>query len=252
MTFSRILMSNIGYARGINGCLAHHVFFAHRHFYCTPEVQEQALTQLNQLIAQEDPDLCCFVEIDKGSLSSANFNQLEKLTGEKYAYYDIENKYGEMSRLRHWPLTRGKSNAFMAKHSVKYEKLYFRHGTKRLVYKITLDAHLTLFFAHFSLKKAVRAEQLQQVKEMIAQTPGEVIFLGDFNVLTGLQEIAPLVQENHLMLLNREDNPTFTFHRTKLVLDLCLCSRQIASRIKLRVVPQPYSDHAALLLDLHS
>jgi endonuclease/exonuclease/phosphatase family metal-dependent hydrolase len=251
MALSKILMSNIGYARGINGCLSHHIFYAHRHLYCPPDVQEQALAQLSELIEQEDPDICCFVEIEQGSPASANFNQLERLIGEKYMFYDIENKYGQMSRLRSWPLTRGKSNAFMAKRQLPYEKLYFRHGAKRLIYKIRLDAHTTLFFAHFSLKKAVRALQLEQVRELLKSTPGEIIFLGDFNVLTGLQEIAPLLHEDHFMLLNRADDPTFTFHRMKLVLDLCICSKQIARHINLRVVPQPYSDHAALLLELH-
>ncbi len=112
-------------------------------------MQEKALGQLSGLIAREDPDICCFVEIDKGSAGGANFNQLEALVSEKYAFYDIENKYGEASRLRSFPLTRGKSNAFLAKQKLPYEKIYFTAGMKRLIYKIRLEPNVTLFFAHF-------------------------------------------------------------------------------------------------------
>jgi endonuclease/exonuclease/phosphatase family metal-dependent hydrolase len=246
----KILFSNIGYARGINGCLSHHLLLAHRHVYCSPAVQEKALQQIRGLIESENPDICCFVEIDKGSFPSSNFNQLEALVNEKYAYFDIENKYAQASMLRSFALTKGKSNAFLAKQKIPFEKTYFSDGTKRLVYKIALAEGITLFFAHFSLKKKVRMRQLVQVRHMIGETSGEVIFLGDFNIMTGLEELMPLLHQNQLVLVNREEHHTFTFHRKTLLLDLCICSKGIAARTDLKIVPQPYSDHAALVLTI--
>lgn len=243
-------MSNLGYARGIDGTLMQHLRYAHRHVYCSRTVQEQTLRQLRELVMREDPDVCCFVEIDQGSFDSANFNQLEMLLTEKYAFSDIENKYGQQSPLRRFPMTRGKSNAFIARQRLHYEKIYFTHGRKRLIYKLTLAPQLTLFFAHFSLKKTVREEQLRQVGRIVADTPGDIIFMGDFNILTGIRELKPLLDDG-LVLLNREDSPTFRFHRRQSVLDLCLCSSGIARQAELTIVPQPYSDHAALLLALH-
>lgn len=249
MTPTTILMGNLGYLRGINGTMAHHLRFAHRHFFCSTQAQKAAIAQVAGIIAREDPDICCFVEIDKGHGNARSFNQMEALVCEKYRYYDIENKYGHNSRLRKLPATRGKSNGFLAKHNVAYEKVHFTHGTKRLIYKLKLD-HVTIFFAHFSLKKAVRTQQLLQMRELIAATPGEVILLGDFNILTGFAELAPLLDDNNLVVLNREDAPTFRFHRFQLALDLCIATRGIAPRIDLRIIPQPYSDHAALLVRL--
>lgn len=243
-----ILMSNLGHAIGINGGLAHHLRYAHRHVYCSPAVQQKSLRQLSTLIEQEDPDICCFVEIDKGSANSANFNQLESILGAHYRHFDIDNKYGQSSRLHRLSFTRGKSNAFMSKQPLAFEKLYFDHGSKRLIYKLRLDENTTLFFAHFSLNKDTRFKQLLHMRELIQHTEGNTILMGDFNVLTGLQELAPLLNENNMVLLNREDRPTFTFHRRKLVLDLCLCSHPLANASELRIIPQPYSDHAALLL----
>lgn len=250
MASYKILMSNLGYLRGINGGLTQHLLYAHRHIYCSIAAQKKSLRQLTAILEQEDPDICCFVEIDKGSSNSANFNQLEALVSEKYHFFDIENKYGQTSRLRSLSFSRGKSNAFLAKQPFDYEKIYFTHGTKRLIYKIILDKNTTLFFAHFSLKKLVRVQQLLHIRQLIQETAGDVIFLGDFNIISGFKELAPLLHENNLRLLNDENKTTFTFHRIKKTLDLCICSENIASRLNLKIIPQFFSDHSALLLEV--
>jgi endonuclease/exonuclease/phosphatase family metal-dependent hydrolase len=245
-----ILMSNLGYLRGINGGLMHHIRYAYRNFYCSRDVQEACLEQVIGLIEQERPDVCCFVEIDKGSATARSFNQLEALVSEQYPFFDIENKYGLLSRLRSLPLTRGKSNGFLAKRTLPYEKIFFTHGTKRLIYKIALTPDVTLFFAHFSLKRETRAQQLLQTRQILNDTPGEIILLGDFNIHSGFKELEPLLHENNLVLLNNEETPTFRFHNVRLPLDLCICSRGIAERAALKIIPQPYSDHEALVLTL--
>ncbi len=251
MQSCKILMSNLGYARGIGGGLAEHVLKAHRHFYCSEAVQRKSLLQLGELIVEEDPDICCFAEIDKGSFPSAGFNQLEALLTEKYIFFDIENKYAPGSRLRSFFMTNGKCNAFLAKHPFPHHKLYFRSGVKRLVYKIKIDEHLTLFFAHFSLSRRLRRAQLVEARKLLDEAQGESVFLGDFNILDGLRELDPLLKNSPYILLNR-DEPTFRFHKRHLTLDLCICSRELERRAQLRVVPQPYSDHAALVLDIRS
>ncbi|MES2960767.1 MAG: endonuclease/exonuclease/phosphatase family protein [Pseudomonadota bacterium] len=239
----RIFFGNIGYATGINGCLRHHLLYFHRHFYCPIGTQEKVLAQLNLLIEKENPDLCCFVEIDKEQ------NHLNFLAQKNYPFFDVENKYGEKSFLRDFAPTKGKSNGFMAKEKFEYEKIFFDSGVKKLIYKIQLRENLTLFFSHFSLKKPTREKQLQQVREIFSQTKGEIIFLGDFNILKGLEELEPLLHDN-LILLNDKTKPTFTFHKSSLLLDLCLCTKGILPFLKLEIHPQPYSDHAALVVEI--
>lgn len=246
----KILLSNLGYLRGINGCLTHHLFYAHRHIYCSEKVQRRAAMQLLEMMDREDPDLCCFVEIDQGDRTSGNYHQLKALAGEKYPFFDIENKYASTSKLRQFALTRGKSNGFLAKQQHEFSKLYFVNGTKRLVYRISLSDDLTVFFAHFSLKKVVRQLQLMEIRKLLADTQGHKILLGDFNILTGLGELEPLLADGELVLLNSPDIPTFTFHTQRKLLDLCLCSPEIAAKADIKVMPQPFSDHAALLVTL--
>jgi endonuclease/exonuclease/phosphatase family metal-dependent hydrolase len=247
----KILFSNLGYARGISGKLSHHAFYLLRHLYCSRSAQNKTLIQLNTLIARENPDICCFVEIDKGSFNSAGMNQLDGLTNSKYTFSHIENKYGVDSPLRSFFITKGKSNGFMAKRDFHYERLYFRHGIKRLIYKIHLSENVALFFTHLSLNKSVRLTQLQEVFGLMREARGEAILLGDFNLLSGLGELDPLLDQSGFILLNQVDTPTFLFHKRRLVLDVAICTRGIAARSSLKVVPQPYSDHAALVLDIH-
>lgn len=246
----KILMSNLGYMRGIDGRLSSHIFYAHRHIYCSEVAQKKSLRQLKEIIERENPDICCFVEIDKGSSDMAGLNQLESLINDKYHFFDIENKYGQQSRLRTFPFSKGKSNGFVAQEKLEFEKIYFDHGTKRLIYKIFLPGNITLFFAHFSLKRIIREKQLLQVRQLINEAPGDSILLGDFNILSGVSELSPLLQENNLRLMNDESKPTFKFHKINKMLDLCICTKSLAGRVDLKIIPQPYSDHSALLVGL--
>lgn len=248
----KILMSNVGYALGIDGRLGQHVRLAHRHLYCHPVVQQANLRQLRALIEQHDPDLCCFAEIDTGSLHSGRVNHLEHLRNEHYPVFDAQNKYAQGSRLQRFAFTQGRSNGFMAKRDLSYERRYFQHGLKRLVYRFQLDSVTALYFAHFSLNRKSRHLQILQAAQWMREEKGEVVFLGDFNILTGFGELAPILESGEFLLLNNEHEHTFTFHRQKRVLDLCLCSRGVAERSFLAVLPQAYSDHAALLLEMRT
>ena len=198
----------------------------------------------------EKPDLCCLVEIDRGSAHSARFNQILALLDDEYRYHDIADKYGQESPLGKMPLHSGKSNGFLARNDLVFERLYFRNGTKRLVYRIELPDGAHLFFAHFSLNRKVRTRQFREVHDLVRGSAGPVILLADFNILRGFSELKSLVEDTGLSVMNREEDPTFTFHKNRLPLDLCLCTRDIAERISLRIIPQPFSDHAALLVEV--
>jgi endonuclease/exonuclease/phosphatase family metal-dependent hydrolase len=246
----KIFFSNLGYAKGIDGSLRQHIGLFGRHFYCALPVQEQILGQVKSIIAAEDPDICCFVEIDRGSRQSASLNQLEKLADEKYQFHDIADKYGEGSLMGRMFLHAGKSNAFLSKENIVFERLYFRHGTKRLIYRLELPDGITLLFAHFSLNRKTRVKQFQEIREIARQHKGETILLADFNIMQGFKELEPLLSDGDLKVLNTESDFTFSFINKKLVLDLCIASKNLAQRIALKIIPQPFSDHAGLLVEI--
>jgi endonuclease/exonuclease/phosphatase family metal-dependent hydrolase len=247
---TKILFSNIGYAKGIDGTLRQHLSRIGRHIYCGEPTQLLVMTQLKEIIRAEDPDLCCFVEIEKGSFHSAYVNQLNYLVDDDYRFFDIANKYGEDNWRRHMPLSRGRSNAFLSKREHKFERLYFRHGTKRLLYRVVLPGEIHVFFAHFSLDAKVRIRQFEEVRSLIDTAGGKAILLADFNIMQGFSELKPLVQDSNLCVISKESDHTFTFGNRKLALDLCVCSQVLLPHMSVRVIPQPFSDHQALLVDL--
>ncbi|GGZ24987.1 endonuclease/exonuclease/phosphatase family protein [Asticcacaulis endophyticus] len=246
----KILFSNLGYATGISGSLYHHVTRAYRHLYQAPAQQRRVLAQFRQIMEAERPDLCCLVEVDRGSLHSGFFNQIKALQCAQYDTFDIADKYGEGSPFSRLPFHDGKSNGFLARTAYPFSRLYFRHGTKRLIYRIEMDEGLTVLFAHFSLKPVVRQNQFEEITELVAGIGGEVIVLGDFNTLGGLGELDSLLAGDRLRLLNRRDEATFTFHQWQHTLDLCLYTPGLEARLGLAIIPQPFSDHAGLLVNI--
>lgn len=246
----KILFSNLGYARGIDGSLWHHVSRFGRHFYCPVPPQQLVLSQLKEIITREEPDLCCFVEIDQGARHSSHFNQMEALRDETYSHNDISNKYGTDHWFSRLPFHGSKCNGFLARNEYNFEKLFFRVGRKRLIYRIILPGGIAVYFAHFSLKAPVRVKQFEELQDILLHDGRPSIVLADFNIFKGFSEIDSLLKNTDMRLLNREGEYTFTFHKKRHILDLCLASADIAERVDLKIIPQPFSDHAALFLEL--
>jgi endonuclease/exonuclease/phosphatase family metal-dependent hydrolase len=249
MTY-KILFSNLGYARGIDGTLGQHLRRAHRHVYIGSAQQQEVLSRFKDIIRAEKPDVCCMVEIDSGSWNTGRFSQIGHLVDDDYAVHDIAGKYGEDSVLARMPFFKGKCNAFLSKAPLPYRRLYFKNGSKRLLYSIVLPQGITLFFGHFSLNAGIRARQLEELGGLVRGCGGEAVVMADFNILNGSRELRPLLEDLGLRLLNREDDHTFRFGGRLRTLDLCLCSERLAALIDLRVIPQPFSDHAALLASI--
>ena len=250
MRYHKVLFSNLGYARGIRGSTREHVLYAYRHVFCPKSTQLQAIAALKRLIREEDPEVCCLVEIDSGSVTSAFVNQIEHLVDDTYPYFDIENKYGETSLLRHLPGTSGNCNGFIVKHEVPFRKIYFSGGTKRLVYEIDLDDDLTLFFAHFSLRRDVRRGQFLELRELFEQARGEVVIMGDFNIFRGHAELAPLLRGGGLEVITDVESETFRIDGRVFAVDLCVCSSSLVPRARVHVREQSFSDHAAIVLEV--
>ncbi len=246
----KILFSNLGYARGIDGSFNQHIGRLYRHVYTSAAQQRDVLMQFNGILQHESPDLCCLVEIDKGSWQTGYYNQIEALVDENYPVHDIAGKYGEDTLLAQMPFFKGKCNAFLSRTPLQHRKAYFRHGSKRLVYEIALPCGIHVFFAHFSLQAKVRARQFLEMRELVGNYGGDAIILADFNIFEGFGELGPLLKGMKLHVMSSETDHTFMLGDSRWALDLCVCSQNLLPRLSLRIVPQPFSDHAALLVEL--
>ncbi len=244
----RILVSNIGYARDIDGALLTHFIRSHRHFYTTYYTQKTSLDTYLEIVKKLKPDICCMIEIDSGSFTSGGFNQFEYLIDSVYPFRDISSKYAIGGKLSNFFMTQGKSNGFMANREYEFERLYLSIGSKRLVYRIVLEKGLVLFFTHLSLKKIVRRQQMKELRIIADKENCDVIIAGDFNILAGIDEIDVFTGDGCYQLLNNPEEGTFSLFGKHYLLDLCIVSKSIVTQTSLQIIDQPFSDHDGLFI----
>lgn len=244
----RILVSNLGYARDIDGTMLAHLRKSYRHLHTPPLLQKISLDTYKKIVEETNPDICCMIEIDTGSIASGGFDQFAYLAHPDYPVRDVVSKYAVKSRLANFWATRGKCNGFMAKHPYEFERIYLSFGSKRLLYRIVLEEGVVLFFTHLALKSDIRKQQIDELRMLADRETGDVLIAGDFNILAGLEELDVFTKDGRYELLNDSAHGTFTLFGKHYLLDICLVSRHTTARTSLQIIDQPFSDHDALLI----
>lgn len=239
----KILIYNIGYAKGLNGSILHYFFYAHRYIIATKKT-DQILSEIAKMMKKYDPEICFFVEIEAGKKSQAE--KIKSLSG--YDIHAIENKYKPDGILEDLPFFKNNCNAVFTKEKFKIIKHSFRKGMKRLIYEVQVSPDLSIFLGHFALSKKVRKIQFEDLAKLIDHNK-KIIVGGDFNVFDGEEELSSLCETANLKILNSKKDLTFPAHEPKKALDLFLCSKDL-NHINLTVLPEKFSDHRAVLLEI--
>jgi len=245
----RILYGNLGYSRAIDGSLGHHVRRAHRHLFTTERVQRRALAHVRERLDALQPDLACFVEIDRGSFNNGFLDQVGLIADARHTTVRIDNKYGADRRFRRLSVSRGKSNAFLAARPVRHEARYLSSGKKRLVYDIEIEG-VRVLVAHLSLRYRIRCLQIRELADWVAEDERPTVVVGDFNLFRGAQELQPLLASGRLVHANAASGPTFRLGPYRATLDTCLASRDLIARCRVTILDQPFSDHQMIQLDI--
>ncbi len=236
----RILLFNVGYATALDGSVRNYFLRFYRYLYTPREIIRRVRRAIYHLLQKEQPDVCCFVEIHKkhGCMPHPHI----------YTSSDVSNKYGLHSILRRLPFFRDNCNGFFAKGDLPFRKIYFKSGTKKLIYEILLRDDLSLFLMHFSLDRRLRQKQFNELKQIVKSRPN-VILCGDFNIFRGRKEIENLARECNLQIVNSPSEATFPAVNPKMTLDLFLCPRGLQAHA--RVIPGiQASDHLPVLLEM--
>lgn len=237
----RILLFNVGYATALDGSLRNYVLHFYRYLYTPRTIIRKVRQAIYYLMEREKPDVCCFVEIHRkiGCVPHPHV----------YTSGDIENKYGLHSMLRRLPFFRDNCNGFFAKGDLPFDKYYFKNGTKKLIYEIKLREDISLFLVHFSLDRAVRQRQCEELKELI-RSRKHAVLCGDFNIFKGTGELEALADACDLKIVNSPSEATFpAVHPTK-TLDLFLCPKNMV-HAQARVLKGVHaSDHLPVLLEM--
>lgn len=248
----RILVSNLGYARDIDGSILRHLKHGLRHFRTSVFVQKNALDAYRQIIKDANPHLCCLIEVDTGSFTSGWFNQFSYLEDSAYILRDVVSKYAVDRQHHHLSAFHGKCNGIMANRLYAYERLYLACGSKRLLYRIVLEEGLTLFFTHLSLHRSIRLQQLKELRVFADKEKGDVLIAGDFNILAGVDELSVLCGDKKYRILNNPEEGTFTLFGKHYLLDVCIANCSAQSHFSVKVIDQPFSDHDALLVTVET
>jgi endonuclease/exonuclease/phosphatase family metal-dependent hydrolase len=145
------------------------------------------------------------------------------------------------------PILNKQANAILTKEKapvINYH--YFPRGFKKLIIEVDVRG-VRFFLVHLSLQKRIRRMQLEHLSGIV-KTDGPMIIAGDFNALSGPDELEDFQTELGLVNPNKKNIPTYPSWNPKKQLDFILCTKEI--KIKKFEAPEVrFSDHLPLILD---
>ncbi len=234
-----ILLSNFSYGLWVDGSLWWYIRHVHRARF-TPKNQYMSLVHLAECIREEDIDIACICEIHQGE----QIDILNSLLPDMHIR--AHTKYGENFSLSSFFFGEKKSNGVLTRSDYPVSITYFTYGHKKLIYIIDITPEVCLYFAHFSLRKEVRALQFEELEHIIDSSKHTII-AGDFNIFQGIEELQWLCKKFNLEPIMT--TPTFPSFRPKYLLDLFLVSKNI--QFESQVLSDIFSDHLPVKGILH-
>jgi len=200
----KILSVNAGYLLDYDGSLSRYALRPHRAMIGSDRAEQRATGRLVEVIASEEPDVVCLIEVDQGSLRTATDGQVATLRqrlAERGLDYRAraDSKYGEDTLLASLPVLGDLSNGLLLRDGHVADAHYLDTGPKRLVNEVRLAEDYSLFAVHLAMSSRGRARQLDEIADLVAERD-RVIVCGDFNAYDGLGELDDLTERTELIL----------------------------------------------------
>jgi endonuclease/exonuclease/phosphatase family metal-dependent hydrolase len=209
---------------------------------------EANLAEIIRFIEPVNPDIIGLVEVDGGSFRSGKQSQSQVIAEAVGHYHSYGCKYNQSFVSEKLPVFRHQGNAFLTKDAISSERFhYFEKGLKRLVIELELD-NLVIFLVHLALGFRTRHTQLADLYSLVKKTTKPHIVAGDFNVLSGDQEIRLFCGATGLKSANETGLPTFPSVTPRKQLDFILHSPELKP-IGFHMPKVHYSDHLPLVCD---
>lgn len=202
--------------------------------------KQELADHLMQLVAEVEPDILFLAEI-----RDEEYLDLIKSSFRSYA---IDSKYGK-SILGSLPFMRANSSGVFMREEFTLRRHYMSRGVKRLIQEVDLGNGASIFFGHFSLGKAARTRQFQDVAEIVKSVEHPII-AGDFNILHGEPELQELMVRTGLSIVNHPSDKTFPTAEPRMALDLFLAPPTIEA-VEVAVLHRAQlSDHLPVVADI--
>ncbi|MCK5844772.1 MAG: endonuclease/exonuclease/phosphatase family protein [Victivallales bacterium] len=240
----KLIVYNIAYGAGAAGTTLGSIGTSYRYLRST----ERNLEALADFIRAQEPDIVGLLEVDIGSCRTGALNQVEEIAMRLSHYHLSSVKYSDDSLGRRMPIFRHQANAVLTRERVDGSEFhFFDMGFKRLVIEVRYRG-IDLFFVHLSLRRRVRARQLVVLADLIGDRSG-VVVAGDFNVLSGSDELSRFRERLGLKSANIAELPTFPSWSPRKELDFILYSDDLV--LKGFSVPNAgFSDHLPLIVEI--
>jgi endonuclease/exonuclease/phosphatase family metal-dependent hydrolase len=239
MQTHRILLLNLGYETGLDGSIRSYLTQSWRYLHTPQSVIQSVHAGFRTLIQNVQPDICCLLEMHHDPALVKSFGA--------YRCKHIDPKYGKTSMLRRLPFFRDNCNGIFGVDRLPCTAREFQHGTKKLLYDVTITSDLSLLVGHFSLHASVRQQQFAEIAGIV-QSRKRTIVCGDFNDYGGMKELSPLLKSTDLRIVRPAHNATFPACQPRRPLDLFLCSKEIQHVHAEVLIDVHLSDHLPVLL----
>ncbi len=238
------MIYNVGHLTGIRGEMSEYFFHAGRYFTphgtATRKRKQELADHLVQLIDEVRPDVLFLAEIR----DEAYLDLIKSL----FSSYAVDPKYGT-TFIGALPFMKGNSSGVFMQSEFQLRRHYMSRGVKRLIQEVELGNGASLFFGHFSLGKAARTKQFQDVADLVKRVPHPII-AGDFNILHGAPELQELLVHTGLSIVNHPDDMTYPTASPRMALDLFLAPPTIEAAEVAVLHSAQMSDHLPVVADI--
>lgn len=239
----KVLLYNLAYCTGVDGSVPKYISRNFNHVLPWARKKTGIVDRVEEMLDREQPDVCCFAEIDCDSPLIARMQR-------HYPYSNVSHKYAKDGWHQHCPVIRKKGNAVFSKRPCTMEKHYFPSGTKRLLYEVSVENGPSVFASHFSLGHRTRTKQIEFLSDIVHSRKKPTVVCGDFNIFRGISELRALIEKTGLVLANNPEHGTFPSHRPKKLLDLFLHSPDLPVASMRVLNDVRLSDHLPIVLEL--
>lgn len=206
------------------------------------------LERIVEFVRSVHPDIAGLIEVDMGSVRAATHNQAEVIadaTGLVPAYH---SKYARGSINQYLPIVRKQGNAFLTRQTDAIQRFhYFDLGIKRLIIELEMTG-LCLFLVHLSLRYRHRQHQMHHLVSLVRSSRKPVIVAGDFNTLSGSEEIDLFAAAAGLHSANLHNRASWPSSHPYRQLDFILYSQGVRM-LDFDIPKVQLSDHLPLLFD---
>ena len=251
----KLLSCNVGYLLDYEGSYHEYLLRPHRGLVGSRVAEERAITQLVDVIVEEQPDVVGLLEVDQGSVRTRTDGQVADIAarlgehGLSYQSY-AATKYGNGGFIPSLPMLQYLANGVLLKDDYTITPHYLETGPKRLVVEVSTPT-ADIFSTHLAMSGRARRNQLRELAKLVSDREYPVV-AGDFNAYNGLDEVRDIFEGMGLIVYDPGETvparPLDTVVTSTRTLDFFIAPREMTVS-RCEVIDEQISDHRPIIME---